>query len=92
MEETIAKMKDNEVSLIKQNILMKNRVQMLQEAQQRSSLREILDESDNSNEQRRGREAVGSLPSYYKAKESKRARVVRVVRDTWRKVFRRKKF
>ena len=87
MEEALRRSKDMEVSLINQNMQMKNKIQDLQQqVEERSNVAGMLlddDEDDDSDEM-----SDKPLPTYYR--ERQRPQVIQFVGNAWKRLFRRK--
>lgn len=86
MEVALRRSKEMEVSLINQNMQMKQKLQDLQ--QQVKERTDVLndDDDDESND---GGIPEKSLPTYYR--ERQRPQVIQFVGNAWKKLFRRKK-
>ena len=91
MEESLRRSKENEVSLINQNMKMKQKIQDMQEqkARERPPVISVVmtDEDGDIGDDRL--KSTKRLPTYYT--ERQRPGVVHFVGNTWNKLFRRKK-
>jgi hypothetical protein len=87
MEEALRRSKEMEVSLINQNMQMKQKLQDLQ--QQVKERTDVALNDDDDDEIDDDGMPEKSLPTYYR--ERQRPQVIQLVGNAWKKLFRRKK-
>ncbi len=91
MEESLRRSKENEVSLINQNMKMKQKIQDMQEqkARERPPVISVVMTDENGDIGDDRLKSTKRLPTYYT--ERQRPGVVHFVGNAWNKLFRRKK-
>ncbi|KAL3796359.1 hypothetical protein ACHAW5_001685 [Stephanodiscus triporus] len=91
MEESLRRSKEKEVSLINQNMMMKQKLQEMLEQQARERppvISVVMDDEDQDVDNDRSK-TVKRLPTYYTERQG--PGVIQFVGNAWKKLFRRKK-